>query len=161
MSDISVNPQNIMNLETASQGATNDQRPLLLLQSDLVMMHEAAQKGIPLSFLAPMLTPNDLNELWPNGYREVHRFLVAKEHISPWDTLKYALTPQEFFRMGLELTLQKGPLFWTIYGKNQFHLIICAFKRIDHGTASMLQANLPTFQPKNNFPICVEDLNKL
>jgi hypothetical protein len=161
MATTPVNPQNITNLEITSQAAVSDQRPLLLLHSDFERMLGYTQKSVSMSFPAPLLPPDDLNELWPNGYREVDRFLVTQAHTQPRDTLSYALSFQEFLRVGLDLTLQKGPLFWTVLGKNEFHLIISALERIHQGAVNVLQENLAGFQPQNHIPIGIEDLNEL
>ena len=161
MANTPVNYQNITNLETTSQAAVSDQRPLLLLHADFERMLGYTQKSVSMSFSAPLLHPDDLNELWPNGYREVGRFLVAELHTNPWDTLSYALSFQEFLQIGLDLTLQRGPLFWTVLGKDKFHLIISALERIPPGVVAVRKENLATFQPQDNFLTWIEDLNEL
>lgn len=161
MSDTLQKSQTILNLGLASQGATSDRRPLLLLESDLEIMLEAVRKGIPLNFPAPQLAHKELSQLWPNGYQEVRRFFVTKMDVTPWDTITYAHTFPDFLLEGIELTHQEGPLFWTVHNKNVFHLIICAYKRIPPGSVSTQPTSEPVSVQQGSFAILVEEMNEI
>jgi len=161
MSNTLQKTQTIRNLGSASQGATSDRRPLLLLESDLEILLEDGRKGIPLNFPAPQLAHEELNQLWPNAYQEVRRFFVSKMDVTPWDNITYAHTFPDFLLEGIELTRQEGPLFWTVHNKNGFHLIIRVYKRIPPGSMSTQPTSKPVFVQQGSFAILLEEMKEI